>query len=140
MPRRRKKFPCGHQGYGQVCHYCAQLIQAKALEVAEREQARLAQEQARLARQEWEASFANDVVDLQGLPKWIVLKARQVIAELLAGADYRQFKGKRLNHDRRIISIPLSYNYRLICYDTGDRIEPRSVLSHEAYNVKKPLA
>ncbi|MDR5638731.1 MULTISPECIES: hypothetical protein [unclassified Thermosynechococcus] len=133
MPRRRKKFPCGHQGYGQVCHYCAQLIQAKALEVAEREQARL-------ARQEWEATFAKDVVDLQGLPKWIVLKARQVIAELLAGADYRQFKGKRLNHDRRIISIPLSYDYRLICYDTGDRIEPRSVLSHEAYNVKKPLA
>ncbi|WNC59808.1 hypothetical protein RHJ80_10060 [Thermosynechococcus sp. QS41] len=133
MPRRRKKFPCGHQGYGQVCHYCAQLIQAKALEVAEREQARL-------ARQEWEATFAKDVVDLQGLPKWVVLKARQVIAELLAGADYRQFKGKRLNHDRRIISIPLSYDYRLICYDTGDRIEPRSVLSHEAYNVKKPLA
>lgn len=66
MPRRRKKFPCGHQGYGQVCHYCAQLIQAKALEVAEQEQARLAQEQARLARQEWEASFANDVVDLKG--------------------------------------------------------------------------
>lgn len=133
MPRRRKQFPCGHRGYGQVCHYCAQLVQAKVLEAAEREQARL-------ARQEWEASFASDVVDLQGLPKWIVLKARQVIAELLAGADYRQFKGKRLNHDRRIISIPLSYDYRLICYDTGDRIEPRSVLSHEAYNVKKPKA
>ncbi|BCX11173.1 MAG: hypothetical protein KatS3mg067_0111 [Thermosynechococcus sp.] len=133
MPRRRKQFPCGHYGYGQVCHRCAQLAQAKALEAAQREQARL-------ARQAWQASFASDVVDLRRLPKGIVLKARQVIAQLLAGADYRQFKGKRLNHDRRVISIPLSYDYRLICYDTGDRIEPRSVLSHEAYNVKKPLA
>ncbi|BAC09421.1 DUF7682 family zinc-binding protein [Thermosynechococcus vestitus] len=133
MPRRRKQFPCGHQGYGQVCHRCAQLAEAKALEAAQREQARL-------ARQEWQASFASDVVELRGLPKGIVLKARQVIAQLLAGADYRQFKGKRLNHDRRVISIPLSYDYRLICYDTGDRIEPRSVLSHEEYNVKKPLA
>ena len=133
MPRRRKQFPCGHQGYGQICHYCAQLAQASASKTRQ-------QEEARLARQEWQASFAQDVVNLEGLPKAIVLKARQVIAEILAGADYRQFKGKRLNHDRRVISIPLSYHYRLICYDMGDRIEPRSVLSHEDYNVKKPKA
>ncbi|MFN4195913.1 MAG: hypothetical protein ACK4HM_08840 [Thermosynechococcus sp.] len=133
MSRRRKRFLCGHQGYGQTCHRCAQELQAKTLEATVREQARA-------ARQEWAASFAQDVVDLEGLPKSIVLKARQVIAEILAGADYRRFKGKRLNHDRRVISIPLNYHYRLICYDTGDRIEPRSVLSHEDYNVKKPLA
>ncbi len=131
MPRRRKLFPCGHQGYGQVCHRCAQLAAAKAQEA-------MAREQARLERQQWQATFAADVIDLQGLPKTIVLRARQVIAELGAGTDYRQFKGKRLNHDRNVISIPLTYDYRLICYDVGDRIEPRSVLSHEDYNVKKP--
>jgi len=131
MPRRRKQFPCGHQGYGQVCHRCAQLQDAKAREATEREQARL-------ERQQWQATFADDLIDLQGLPKTIVLKARQVIAELVAGTDYRQFKGKRLNHDRSVISIPLTYDYRLICHDVGNRIEPRSVLSHEEYNVKKP--
>jgi len=131
MPRRRKQFPCGHQGYGQVCHRCAQAQVAKVQDA-------ILREQARLERQEWQATFAADVIELQGLPKTIVLKARQVIAELMAGTDYRQFKGKRLNHDRSVISIPLSYDYRLICHDVGDRIEPRSVLSHEDYNVKKP--
>ncbi|XFA73697.1 hypothetical protein RYO59_001946 [Thermosynechococcaceae cyanobacterium Okahandja] len=131
MPRRRKQFPCGHQGYGQVCHRCAQAQAVKAQED-------ILRERARLERQEWQATFAADVIELQGLPKTIVLKARQVIAELMAGTDYRQFKGKRLNHDRSVISIPLSYDYRLICHDVGDRIEPRSVLSHEDYNVKKP--
>jgi hypothetical protein len=29
MPRRKKTFACGHKGYGQKCHRCAQLKAAQ---------------------------------------------------------------------------------------------------------------
>ncbi|MDG2990125.1 hypothetical protein L3556_04125 [Candidatus Synechococcus calcipolaris G9] len=133
MPRRRKQFPCGHQGYGQVCHRCAQ---------AEGQKEKLKQEQeiARQLRRNWEASFERDPIDLRSLPKPMVSKARDIIQALGEGVDYRQFKGKRLNHDRHVISIPLNYDYRLLCQDVDNRIEPKAVLSHEDYNVKKPKA
>lgn len=130
MPRRKRKFPCGHRGYGQVCHKCEQ----KEVALAEK----------KAQKQKWQDTFADDLIDLQGLPKNVVLKARRILKGLQNHRDYRDFRGKRLRHDRFIISIPVTRDYRLICRDTrssgqsDSSITPEAVVSHEDYNVCKP--
>jgi hypothetical protein len=124
MSRRKKIFPCGHRGYGQVCHRCAN------------EQAEW--EQKRLQKNAWEATFDGDPIDLRTLPKNVVVKAREIIEALADRKNYRDFHGKRLRHDRSIVSIPVTRNYRLICRDYGNFLAPEAVVSHEDYNVCKP--
>ena len=124
MSRRKKKFPCGHKGYGQVCHHCAQLDAAW--------------EERKRQKNAWEATFSQDPIDLRELPKNVVLKAREILQGLQNQRNYRDFHGKRLRHDRFIISIPVTRNYRLICRDHGNLLVPEAVISHEDYNVCKP--
>ena len=124
MSRRKKKFICGHKGYGQVCHRCAQ----KKAGIDQKRQRKL----------DWEATFAKDPIDLRNLPKNVVVKSRRIIQQLQCQGDYHQFHGKRLRHDRFIISIPVTRSYRLICRDCGTLLIPEAVVSHEDYNVVKP--
>jgi hypothetical protein len=124
MSRRKKKFPCGHRGYGQLCHRCAQV--------------RAEHEQKKQHKQEWEATFSEDPINLRNLPKNVVVKSRLVIEQLQLQSDYHQFHGKRLRHDRSIVSIPITRHYRLICRDCGQFLSPEAVISHEEYNVVKP--
>jgi len=130
MAKRKRFFPCGHKGYGKVCHRCTQEREAQdhqILELVEKRNKKL----------EWEATFALDVIDLRGLPDYVVLRARNIIA-VLSPKNYREFGGKRLRHNRCIISIPVTRNYRMLCKDCGNLLIPEKVLSHEAYNVCKP--
>ena len=124
MSRRKKKFICGHKGYGQVCHRCAQ----KRVEINIKRQNKL----------DWEASFAQDPINLRNLPKNVVVKSRHIIQQLQIQGDYHRFHGKRLRHNRFIISIPVTRSYRLICRDRGTLLTPEAVVSHEDYNVVKP--
>ncbi|MEQ8963563.1 MAG: hypothetical protein RLP02_37595 [Coleofasciculus sp. C2-GNP5-27] len=124
MARRKKTFPCGHKGYGQTCHRC--------------EQENKAREAKKQQKQEWESTFDNDPIDLKDLPTHVVVKARVIIAGLKEQKNYRDFGGKRLRHNRGIVSIPVTRNYRMICDDGGNSLVPRAVLSHEDYNVDKP--
>ena len=124
MSRRKKKFICGHKGFGQACHRCAQ----KKAEVTQKRKHKL----------DWEATFAEDPIDLRNLPKNVILKSRRIIKQLQIQGDYRQFHGKRLRHDRFVISIPVTRSYRLICRDCGNLLIPEAVVSHEDYNVVKP--
>ncbi len=124
MVRRKKKFSCGHKGFGQICHRCAQ--------------ANVVWEQRQKRKQDWEASFDRDSIDLRNLPKNVVLKSRHIIQRLAEEPDYRVFRGKRLRHNRFVISIPINRNYRLLCRDRGQFLSPEAVVSHEDYNVVKP--
>lgn len=134
MARRRKKtFPCGHKGYGKICHRCEQERQA----VREEDRAR---DRKKKEKRAWEASFEADPIDLRSLPPHVVVKARTIVSGLQERFSYRDFGGKRLRHDRQVISIPVTRHYRMICHDDGDWVVPQSVLSHEDYNVKKPGA
>ena len=131
MPRRRKTFPCGHRGYGQVCHRCAQkqvVSQKVAQTLAQRRQQKI----------EWQATFEEDPIDLRDLPKHVVMKARMILEGLEGSQNYTEFGGKRLRHNRFIISIPITRHYRMICRDAGNDLVPQKVLSHEDYNVCKP--
>lgn len=128
MPRRKKKFPCGHTGYGQTCHRCAQ----------EGLQQQQDKQQEKQKKELWRASFSADPIDLRPLPKNVVLKARAIIDALRDRQDYREFRGKRLRHDRHVVSIPVTRDYRLLCRDTGASLIPEAVVSHQDYNVCKP--
>jgi hypothetical protein len=124
MSKRKKLFPCGHRGYGQICHRCAQ---QQAVHEEKKQQ-----------KNAWEATFASDPIDLRSLPKNVVLKAREILQGLESRQDYREFHGKRLRHDRSIVSIPVTRNYRLLCRDSGSFLIPQAVMTHEEYNVCKP--
>lgn len=131
MPRRKNTFACGHKGYGKICHRCEQehLESFKAVQnLVEKRQ----------KKEQWEASFQDDIIDLKGLPDYVVLKARDIITGLYDHKSYRDFGGKRLRHNRLIVSIPVTRNYRMICQDYGNFVVPQRVVSHEDYNVCKP--
>ncbi|MGL5083869.1 MAG: DUF7682 family zinc-binding protein [Microcoleaceae cyanobacterium] len=133
MPRRKRTFPCGHKGYGQVCHRCIQV------QSHEQQQESWVVIDKQAQKREWEASFDQDIIDLKGLPDYVVVKARTIIAGLNSqDKSYRDFGGKRLRHNRFIISIPVTRNYRMLCEDSGSFLVPQKVLSHEDYNVCKP--
>ncbi len=124
MARRKKQFSCGHRGFGQICHRCAQMNA-----IYERKQK---------LKQDWETSFDRDSIDLRNLPKNVVIKSRRIIRQLEEKADYRVFHGKRLRHNRFVISIPINRSYRLLCRDRGQSLSPEAVVSHEDYNGVKP--
>ncbi len=124
MSRRKKKFSCGHRGYGQICHRCQQ------------EQVDRTNKKQR--KDSWEETFERDPIDLRTLPKNVVIKARNIIQDLETKKSYLDFRGKRLRHDRFAISIPVTRKYRLLCRDRGSFLVPEAVVSHEDYNVCKP--
>ena len=68
MSRRKKSFPCGHKGYGQICHRCAQ--------------EKKVWEQKKQQKNAWEATFTHDPIDLRPFPKNVVLKARRILQGL----------------------------------------------------------
>jgi hypothetical protein len=131
MTKRKMIFPCGHKGYGKLCHRCYQE------RIAQEQKVQVLAEK-RNKKQEWESSFAHDIIDLRGLPDHVVVKARTILAALHQQKSYREFGGKRLRHNRLIISIPVTRNYRMLCEDHGSYLTPQRVLSHEDYNVCKP--
>jgi hypothetical protein len=124
MSRHRKMFQCGHKGYGQICHRCLQEDVIDDRQKAE--------------KQSWRNSFSFDSIDLQHLPAHVILKARNIIDGLQASRDYREFRGKRLRHDRSVISIPVTRNYRMLCLDLDGLLQPQQVISHGDYNICKP--
>jgi hypothetical protein len=124
MSKRKKKFACGHVGYGKNCHKCLQQQAVRNQKIQE--------------KNSWKDSFTHDVIDLSCLPKNVVLKARQIIRDMQNNTCYTYFRGKRLRHDRFIISIPVTKHYRLLCRDNGSFVIPEAIISHEDYNVCKP--
>lgn len=90
-------------------------------------------------KQAWRATFADDPINLQHLPnKSLVKRARKILADIGRGAPWHQFNGKRLQHDRNVVSIPLGRRYRILFHTDDGSPKPVEVLSHEAYNATKP--
>ena len=130
--KHRKRFSCGHRGFGQYCHRCAQqqrlteqLTDSRHKRLQQRQQQKLA----------WQQTFEDDAVDLRRLPKPVILKAREILSQLANGTPYWQLAGRRLQSARWIIRIPVTRRYRLLCRDDGDGPMPIRVVSHEDYNL-----
>lgn len=139
----RRSFACGHSGKGQYCHRCRQEADAAAQRQAgaAAQQAGEAARQAERARERqlWEASFADDPIDLRDLQtRERVLKARDILRRLAAGEPYVSLGGKRWESDRNIVSVPVGRGHRLVLRDEGGRLRPLMCMTHEAYNGLRP--
>lgn len=148
--RWRKRFACGHRGFGRYCHRCAERRRPRPkqgkqhdLQVLDRpSRDRPTEDQHEEAywqerwqeRQDWLDLFHADAVDLRHLPKPIVRKARRILAELEQGKAVGQLLGKRMPFDRNLVRIPVGYRYRLLCRWEESGLRPLKVMSHEAYN------
>jgi hypothetical protein len=78
--------------------------------------------------------FQARSIDVDGLPENIKHKAQAIIEQLENGAHYGKFHGKKMFFDRKKISIPVTYSYRLLCREVGNEIVVQDLVSHEVYN------
>lgn len=133
---RKRKFPCGHRGKGRFCHRC----EAEKREAERRQKAREADaKDPGDDKEAWRETFESDPIELSHLPnKGLVRRARTILTEIDRGAPWHQFNGKRLQHDRNVVSIPLGRRYRILFRTDDGPPRPVEVLSHEAYNGTKP--
>ncbi|MGB3492298.1 MAG: hypothetical protein WBA57_06195 [Elainellaceae cyanobacterium] len=139
--RWRKRFPCGHRGYGRWCHRCTVSRRRSLPQLQRRHRSRpriaarfraLAQRQAE--NQQWQQQFLKDPIPLAHLPKPVAIKTRLILAALEQGTSPTELRGKRFQFDRTLLRIPVGYRYRLLCRWQKDSITPLGVMSHEAYN------
>ncbi|NVB37461.1 hypothetical protein G6O69_06430 [Pseudenhygromyxa sp. WMMC2535] len=136
---RKKTFPCGHRGKGSFCLICATKEQRGASASEEAEPGDEGDRDPRDEKREWLATFEDDPIDLHVLPsKNLVLRARTILDAVSKGAPWHQFNGKRLRHDRDVISVPIGRRYRLLFRTDEGSPQPVEVLSHENYNATKP--
>jgi hypothetical protein len=139
---RKKTFPCGHSGKGRFCHRCqaAKEEQATTSEVNGKASVRTDEDaEAKADKEAWRETFEADPIPLTHLPsKNLVIRARMILDEIGKGAPWHQFNGKRLQHDRNVVSIPLGRRYRILFRTDDGAPKPVEVLSHEAYNGTKP--
>jgi hypothetical protein len=78
--------------------------------------------------------FTRRSVSVRSVPGHVLEKARSIICRLEEGIPYWQMRGKRLQRDRSVISIPVGQHYRLLAVDKDGRVSPRELLSHAGYN------
>jgi hypothetical protein len=152
---RKQTFPCGHTGKGRFCHRCetdrrdsSGFTPAAGLTVAgpkaESSGAHSAKDADKvdldkIDKETWRESFEADPIPLRHLPsKGLVQRARMILEEIQKGAPWHQFNGKRLQHDRTIVSVPLGRRYRILFRTDDGAPRPVEVLSHESYNATKP--
>ena len=81
----------------------------------------------------------NDFFSRRGIlvhdaPPGVLNKARQIIARMEAGTPYWQLHGKRLQFNRRVISIPVGRTWRILAEDKAGRVRACQVLSHANYD------
>lgn len=65
-------------------------------------------------------------------------RAREVIRRTAAGESHTEFKGKRLEYDRTVISVPLGRRWRLVLREVDKALIPLKCMSHSEYNGRKP--
>ena len=125
---QKKQFPCGHKDKVKYCHLCKRRQQdiEKSIKI-------------KAEKKHWEQTFRDDLVDLQALGrKNLILKARRIISLISLGTPYTDFKGKRLNYNRKVISVPINHDFRLIYKQYDSELILSKIMSHEEYNIRKP--
>jgi hypothetical protein len=136
---RKKTFPCGHSGKGRFCHRCQVAKAAEAPAADSGSASGDNEDDVKADKEAWRETFEDDPIPLTHLPnRGLVMRARTILAEIDKGAPWHQFNGKRLQHDRNVVSVPLGRRYRILFRTDDGAPKPVEVLSHEAYNGTKP--
>lgn len=128
MAKRKKRWPCGHYSFGQLCITCRDKEAADA--------------KARTAKEERRGRLDASPVSLKGIPNHVQDKALKALDLLKGGAHWSDVGGKLIDRKGskgnmpKVVSVPLGgKSYRLVLMATGgDALLPTAVLSHEAYN------
>ncbi len=136
MSIRKKHFPCGHTGLGKHCHACAQQVRILAQSASRKHQ----------RKTKSAGSTIHDAKDVYGADLSVLpteryrAMASTIIREITENThQYTHYRGKRMAYDRRIISILIGRNYRLLFRELADGTKTViKVLSHEEYNGTKP--
>jgi hypothetical protein len=135
---RKQTFPCGHTGKGRFCHRCESEKRDSSEDSLTSGTADKIDPD-KIDKETWRESFEADPIELRHLPsKGLVQRARMILEEIQRGAPWHQFNGKRLQHDRTIVSVPLGRRYRILFRTDDGAPRPVEVLSHESYNATKP--
>jgi uncharacterized protein YbaA (DUF1428 family) len=122
--RQRKRFGCGHRGFGRYCHCCADRVAVRQVKSVARAVAKQARREERMVLG-WDLlKFSEAVRD----------KVRDLVTQLRDGVHPGALGGKRLMFNRGVVRIPVGYRYRLLCRWDKNGIEPMELLSHEDYN------
>ena len=82
----------------------------------------------------WQTFLNARKLPYKHLPAEVVEKAVEVITRIEAGEADRELKGSVMQRDRRELSFPICYRYRLVAMKEQGRILFTHLLSHEAYN------
>lgn len=72
--------------------------------------------------------------DLSRLPRKEQAKAAAILEALGRGEPVATYKGKRLRHDRSMVSVPVGRRWRLLLRDTADGLTFVRACSHEEYS------
>ena len=82
---------------------------------------------------------SEDPIDLSMLPPAHLESAREVIRRIGEGESHTCFKGKRLKHDRRRISVPLGRHWRLLFVEVESRDGHTETVRRFEGQVRRPL-
>lgn len=121
MPKRKTKWPCGHTGYGQYCHLCKQVSDARRVIEDARQEKRI-------------ASLQQDVVDLIDLPAAHRQTARDIIRRIDNGQHWSRVGGRKLRSNDTTIIFDLGAAWRLIGQDSDTGFKFKMACSHQEYN------
>lgn len=127
----KKRFDCGHRGFGAYCHTCAQRAAAESCSLAE------AEESSAKGSTEFVSSDGRYSLSLAVFPNSsMVRKAHCILTAIIDRREpYTRYGGKRLHAVRGVISVPIGYHFRLLLREMADGSKvPMEILSHERYN------
>ncbi|MBC8508192.1 MAG: hypothetical protein H8D34_25305 [Chloroflexi bacterium] len=79
----------------------------------------------------------RDIDGADRVPRRVLKKARRIICRLDEGHSYWKLRGKRMNYDRDVISIPVGRRWRILASWQDGEAVPQAILSHERYNGSK---
>lgn len=71
---------------------------------------------------------------LDKVPAKVRRKAEAIMAKIDAGEPVNALGGKRLKHDRSVVSFPLGRRWRMLAKFEDGKLEPLEVMSHEQYS------
>lgn len=128
MPVRKKAFPCGHSGRGRECHLCAEEAR-RIREIMEARERKSAEKAA------WRKLLMDGPEGIDRIPVKEQEETLRLVQLLEGGEPWHLLGGKRLKEggNREVISIPVSYSYRLVCRETAGKVAAFKVMSHSDY-------
>lgn len=71
---------------------------------------------------------------LRKKPAEVVRRARAIAKRIANGETVSDLGGKRMRHDRSVVSVPIGLRWRVLIDASGDSLDPVALVSHEDYS------